>query len=1126
MKRRTILLFILTGFLLANAQNRPPEADLLDVKFSSLTGEVKDNSPKRNPIQNGGSSPSVVYDANIKQYISRFPQNTTTKNYFRVNYMNDTDFKTKIQNSFTLEVYVKAENSKKMSPVSSMEDGGIGIQQSENGFTQLLFGKSSGGYYSIGNRNIYESIKSDYHHIVYTYDGSNLKAYYDGVNTENLSIVGKLRLSPSTNAHWLAIGGDVSGGSSIQREFIGDIALVRMYSSALSATDIQMLHTQISKRKTLPNVDKLNVLLTKTLNEYPNKDKALVYKEEGWKLMNSLNTTEEAINIFQRKVQNELGITLPDVNEFPLFAVMSDIHVGRTGWRNRLPNAVEVLKEKQLDAVFVVGDVTDNGRKDQLQNVLSTFSPLTPQTTVYYMMGNHDWWEGNGSVFKEVIGQKLNQFIDIKGYPFITVSLDGSERNNQIYIYQSTSRNFLKAALEKANREYPGKPIFVFMHVPLTHTVYGSYPIAPGTESRANNTEAMKEICKGYPQIVLFTGHSHYPLGDERCIHQKYFTAIHDGNLTATNIEDGLLPTNNDRHFSESLNIAEGCIVSVNNTKDVTVNRISFTRNEPIKNPWVIKAPHDGSMFTYTRERDGGEVPFFATTDRLTIDEIRDNSFKVTFPQATDDDMVHHYSVELMNKNGIREQKINVFSQFFFGSQTPETLSLTIKNLRGIYSDYLLKVSAIDSFYPNNLDHESNKSAPLTGSVKDTDYSDMYLVGSAAPCGWNNVNPEVMTKQENGIFVWTGFLKRGEFKFLLRKNAWDPSVNPTSTITIESGSIYNANITNAMNGDSKFNTPKDMFCSIFIDTKNWTVKVIENKENIPLYLVGDATPNGWYNTRATPMEKVSTGVFRWSGYLRSGHFKFITQLGTWNSIVPARRSNEIIIPEYKHYVSDSYQGDYRFILHDAGNYTIHVDLNENIMYVNKDNSDANIYIIGDATPTGWYNNAAMPLSKVQNRIYQWKGRLKKGHFKFITRLNTWDSLVPVPTRNETINIGATHEITNDYRGDFRFIISEENDYIVTLDLNDHTFAVEYALSKKDAKESKTPQYTIISGNNSIDIVTDTPLDTIYLWSISGKLIAIEKNKSGTITIGNLSKGIYIIELTENRKKSTHKIRIE
>ena len=46
-----------------------------------------------------------------------------------------------------------------------------------------------------------------------------------------------------------------------------------------------------------------------------------------------------------------------------------------------------------------------------------------------------------------------------------------------------------------------------------------------------------------------------------------------------------------------------------------------------------------------------------------------------------------------------------------------------------------------------------------------------------------------------------------------------------------------------------------------------------------LYLIGDATPNGWSADNATPMKRRDKGVFTWTGNLKNGHFKFITTLG-------------------------------------------------------------------------------------------------------------------------------------------------------------------------------------------------------------------------------------------------------
>lgn len=1240
MRRGFLLLLIFIGFVLCmQAQNPLPVPDLLDIKFSSDAGKskVEDVSDSRFPVKYGEIIPAVIYDKNIKQYVSHFPQNTSSRSYYRIDYMDRPDFKSKITESFTIEVYIKAENNKEMCAVGSMHYGGFGIKQTENGSTQLLIGKSGSGYNQIGSKNIYGNIKSDYTHIVYTYDGTNLKSYYNGVNTDNLYNVDKIRLSSTPSYQWIAIGGDVNGSSEMERRFIGEIAMVKMYSEILSSEQVQNLYEQIEKRKSLHNMDRLNIALTKSLRNYSNQTQAYPYLQEGWQLMNSLNTTEQDVENFLVKLNNDLGLAVPQVSKYPRVAVMSDIHVGSANdWKVKISRAVDILKkqEDELDAIFVVGDVSNNGRTDQLKNAVDLYAPISSTIPVYFMMGNHDWWEGgNRESFRSIIGQRTNQFIEIKGYPFIAVSIDGGEGSGQKYIYQSTSKNFLRSALEKASRDYPDKPVFVYMHVPLINTVYGSYPIAPGKVNRAENTEEMKKICEPYPQVIVFSGHSHYPLIDERCIYQESFTSIHDGGMSYSSIEDGLIE-GNERNFPGTKNVVEGCIVSVDGNNDVSVKRVDFMRDEEIRKPWLIKAPHDGSMFTYTKERKGGEVPYFAADNKMVISDIKSNSFKVTFPQAKDDEGVHHYLVEVIDKNGRVERKVNLFSGFFLGSDMPDSLSYTVTGLKGIYSDYQIRVTAIDSFYPNNVEHDTNKSEPLTSSVKDQQYEVLYLTGSAVPCGWTNTNPEVMKKQgENGELVWTGLLKKGEFKFLLNKNSWDASINPISTIIIKPEEVYDVNITNGFTGDYKFNVSRDMYCSVIIDTKTWTVKVQENKDNLPLYLVGDATPTGWSNTKATPMIKESNGVYTWSGEMKSGHFKFITQLGTWNSIVPTGKAHETImsgrvhnisdnyqgdyrfvlgtggyctirvdlnnytmvltkkpaqnlylvgdatpngwsntqatpmiresegifswrgylkaghlkfithlgtwnsivptikahedvIPEFRHYVSDNYQGDYRFNLLDAGYYNIYVNLNESTMYIDNLDSNASVYIIGDATPTGWHNNNAMPLDKVGERIYQWKGKLKAGHFKFITRLGTWNSLVPVPTKNETISIGGIHAITNEYRGDYRFIISREDEYTVTLDLDNRTLSVDYAAFglRDSSMENDKAQITIVTENNSITIYTSVKLDSVRLLDISSRSIDVQKNKSGTFSIGsNLTEGVYLIELVYKGEREVRKI---
>ena len=56
-----------------------------------------------------------------------------------------------------------------------------------------------------------------------------------------------------------------------------------------------------------------------------------------------------------------------------------------------------------------------------------------------------------------------------------------------------------------------------------------------------------------------------------------------------------------------------------------------------------------------------------------------------------------------------------------------------------------------------------------------------------------------------------------------------------------------------------------------------------------LYLIGDATPNGWSADNATAMTRTENGLFTWEGTLKSGNLKFITTLGQF---LPSYNKNE------------------------------------------------------------------------------------------------------------------------------------------------------------------------------------------------------------------------------------------
>lgn len=390
---------------------------------------------------------------------------------------------------------------------------------------------------------------------------------------------------------------------------------------------------------------------------------------------------------------------------YPRFAVMCDLHFGNQkgeGPLVKVPQALRHLLSKgSIDALFVCGDLTDGGTQEQyadFKRVFANTDNIPAGVKVYCVQGDHDNYDADGHEnFRTATGQPLDQFIDIKGYPFILVSIRGRRGYDG---YGNTEREFLKKSLARAAEDYPGKPIFVFTHVPAYGTVYGSCAGEGGWGS-----SQLTDILEQYPQIVLFTGHSHFPLGDPRSISQNVFTSVNAGSSTYSEIEpdavdEGIHPDQYDR-------ITEGLIVQADGNSNLEIQRWDTYSNEEILPRWHVTAPHDGTAFTY-KDRTGGKAPWFAETDRLTVSDITEDGCTMTFPQATDDEAVHRYVVEITGKDGRAVSSRTCFSGYYLNSRQPKSFTMTFNGIAE-ETELTARVRAIDSY--------NNESAPLVSET-------------------------------------------------------------------------------------------------------------------------------------------------------------------------------------------------------------------------------------------------------------------------------------------------------------------------------------------------------------------------------------------------------------------------
>lgn len=234
------------------------------------------------------------------------------------------------------------------------------------------------------------------------------------------------------------------------------------------------------------------------------------------------------------------------------FPVISDIHVQYwdTDAHNKFAAALIDLNEinPACDALIINGDLGDGRPSDYqvLSNLLATASH--PQH-IYYTIGNHEFykayydqngnWNPNTFPNLETDRMSIERFLSfaklpslyydtwMKGHHFIFL---GSEQykqsdptmNEDAYLSEA-QLTWLKTTL---NQNYiRDKAIFVFLHQPL-----------PGTVSGSNNRgvvqfEALRVLLSQYPEVILFTGHTHWELRLSNTLVRNTFTMVNSSSV-------------------------------------------------------------------------------------------------------------------------------------------------------------------------------------------------------------------------------------------------------------------------------------------------------------------------------------------------------------------------------------------------------------------------------------------------------------------------------------------------------------------------------------------------------------------------------------------------------------------
>lgn len=164
-----------------------------------------------------------------------------------------------------------------------------------------------------------------------------------------------------------------------------------------------------------------------------------------------------------------------------------------------------------------------------------------------------------------------------------------------------------------------------------------------------------------------------------------------------------------------------------------------------------------------------------------------------------------------------------------------------------------------------------------------------------------------------------------------------------------------------------------------------------------LYLVGDATPNGWDAGNATEMKRTDNGIFTWEGNLHEGSFKFITTLGEWipsyNKGVDGRATlrNSFDEPDEQWQITEEHF------------YKVTINLlSGDISYVQTDGTAPafdNLYFVGNPTNWGFEKMQKDALDPFLFRYGRYFEQGNGGEFKFGTAEGAWENMLKATQPN-------------------------------------------------------------------------------------------------------------------------------
>ncbi|MDQ3278870.1 MAG: SusF/SusE family outer membrane protein, partial [Bacteroidota bacterium] len=204
-----------------------------------------------------------------------------------------------------------------------------------------------------------------------------------------------------------------------------------------------------------------------------------------------------------------------------------------------------------------------------------------------------------------------------------------------------------------------------------------------------------------------------------------------------------------------------------------------------------------------------------------------------------------------------------------------------------------------------------------------------------------------------------------------------------------------------------------------------------------LWVVGDATPNGWDINNPNQMKQDPTNVFqfKYNEVLKAGEFKIPVATGNWGTDYFMPPANNPAITSTAVQLIAGGQPDNKWRITNPGPYKILLNISSSpSIKITPFTPYPALWMVGDATAAGWNIDAPVAMVPTAGNPYEftYTGALKAGEFKIPVATGNWGTDYFMPPVNGA-GINETNAIfIKAGNPDNKWKITEAGNYKVTV----------------------------------------------------------------------------------------------